>query len=150
MEEQLSPAEAVALARGARERVAARALASPGWYAPIYGLCCGGIVAGGGMKQPLGLALIAVSTVSVCLLYRHWQNKSGLSVSGYRKGWTRVIALALVAMMVGLMLAGLGLRQEFGLAWAPFACGGVTAIFAALGSILWDRAWRAQMIGGGQ
>lgn len=150
MTSELEPAEALALARGARERVAARAAASPGWYAPIYGLCCGGIVAGGGMKQPLGIALIAVSTVLVCLLYRHWQNKSGLSVSGYRKGWTRVIALALVVMMVGLMLAGLGLRTQFGLAWAPLACGAVAAIFAAWGSILWDYAWRAQMADGGQ
>lgn len=150
MEEQLNPAEAVALARGARERVAARAAASPGWYAPIYGLCCGAIVAGGGMKQPLGIALIAVGTVSVCLLYRHWQDKTGLSVNGYRKGWTRVIALALVVMMIGLMLAGLALRTELGLAWAPFACGGVAAILAAWGSKLWDRAWRAQITDGGQ
>lgn len=150
MEPELNPAEALALAQNARSRVAARVEDSPGWYAPIYGLCCGGIVAGGGMKQPLGILLIAVSTLSVCLLYRHWQHKTGLSVSGYRKGWTRTIALALVAMMTGLMLAGLGLRTEFGLAWAPFACGAVTAIFAAWGSHLWDRAWRAQMAGSGQ
>jgi hypothetical protein len=145
MTSELDPAEALAMARGARERVAARAAASPGWYAPVYGLCCGGIVAGGGLRQPLGILLIAFSTLAVVLLYRHWQNKTGLSVSGYRKGWTRVIALALVVMMVGLMLAGLGLRTEFGLAWAPLACGAVTAVFAAWGSIVWDYAWRAQM-----
>lgn len=150
MEEKFDPAEALALAKGARERVAARAAASPGWYAPIYGLCCGGIVAGGGLKQPLGGVLVGVSLVAVGLLYRHWQNKTGLSVNGYRKGWTRVIAMALAVTMSGLMLAGLGLRVGMGLAWAPLACGAVAAIAAALGSALWERAWRAQMMDGGQ
>jgi hypothetical protein len=134
MTDELNPAEALALARGARERVAARAAASPGWYAPLYGLCCGAIV-----------AVIAASLVAVALLYRRWSQLTGLSVSGYRKGWTRAIAIGLVVMLTGLMVAGLGLREEMGLAWAPFACGAVAAIFAGLGSALWDRAWRAQM-----
>jgi hypothetical protein len=149
MTDNLDPAEALAIARGARERLVARA-ATPVWYPPLFGLCCGGLVAGGGMEQPLGLALIAVSIVSVVLLNGHWQRISGLSVSGYRKGWTRVIALALVVMLVALVAAGLGLREAFGLAWAPFACGAVAAVAAALGSILWDRAWRGQMTDGGQ
>jgi quinol-cytochrome oxidoreductase complex cytochrome b subunit len=147
MTSELDPAEALALAQSARERVAARAAASPGWYAPFYGLCCGGIVAGGGLKQPFGILLVGISLIAVALLYRHWQNKTGLSVNGYRRGWTRVVAIALAAMMVGLTLAGLGLREEFGLGWAPLACGAVAAVAAALGSIVWDRAWRAQMTG---
>lgn len=150
MTDNFDPAEALAMAKGARERLVARA-ATPAWYPPLYGLCCGGLVAGGSMKQPLGLALIAVSIVSVFLLYRYWQRMSGLSVSGYRKGWTRVIALGLVVTLIGLMAAGLGLRQAFGLAWAPFACGAVAAIAAAFGSALWDYAWREEIRrGGGQ
>lgn len=145
MTSDLDPAEALALARSARERVAARAAASPGWYAPFYGLCCGGIVAGAAMKQPLGLAVMAISLAAVGLLYRRWSQLTGLSVSGYRKGWTRTIAIALVVMLTGLIMAGVGLRAQMGLAWAPFACGAVAAVFAGLGSALWDRAWRAQM-----
>ncbi|HVQ10122.1 MAG TPA: hypothetical protein VMS43_16985 [Allosphingosinicella sp.] len=145
MTSELDPAEALALARGARERVAARAGASPGWYAPLYGLCCGGIVAGGGLKPPLGILLVGGSLLAVALLYRRWQHLTGLSVYGYRKGRTRTIAVALVVVLTGLMVAGLVLRERFALGWAPLATGAVAAILAAWGSHSWDRAWRAQM-----
>ncbi|MEA3011626.1 MAG: hypothetical protein QOD42_171 [Sphingomonadales bacterium] len=146
MADELDPAEALALAKGARDRVAARA-GTPAWYAPLYGLCCGGLVAGAGMKQPLGLAIIGVSLAAVLLLYRTWQQQSGLSVSGYRKGRTRTIALALAALLVMLALGGFELSTRFGILWAPYACGAAAALTGALASLAWDRAWLAELAG---
>lgn len=150
MTNELDPTEALALARGARERVAARAAASPGWYAPLYGLCCGGLVAGGGLAQPLGILLVGASLLAVALLYQRWQQLTGLGVHGYRKGRTRTIAVALVVVLIVLMVAGLVLRERFALGWAPLAAGAVAAILAAWGSHSWDRAWRVQMTESGQ
>jgi hypothetical protein len=145
MEPELDPAEALALAKGARARLAARA-ATPAWYAPLYGLGCGGLVAGGGMRPPWSLIVIAVSLAWVFLLYGRWQRKSGLAVGGYRKGRTRTIALALVVALLGLTLAGFALRERMGFIWAPIVCGAVAAAIAAFASAAWDRAWRDQMI----
>lgn len=147
MENQLDPTDALALAKGARERVAMRASASPVWYAPLYGLLCGALVMGGGLERPVGIAIVLVSIVGLGLLYRIWTNISGLSVNGYRSGRTRTIAILLGAALVLLMLAGLIARTRLGLGWAPVAAGAVAAVVAAFASHAWDRAWLAELRG---
>ena len=144
MTEELDPRAALALAERTRERMARRA-ATPGWYAPLYGLGCGLIITGGGLPQPWGLSLVTVGIVSVSLLYLRWTQSSGLSVNGYRAGTTRVIALGLAVAMVALMFAGLLLRAELGLVWAPVLCGVLGALVAAFASAAWDKAWQAQI-----
>jgi 4-hydroxybenzoate polyprenyltransferase len=150
MTEELDPREALALADRTRQRMLERA-ATPGWYAPLYGVGCGLIVAGGAAPQPWGMLLLVAGLLGVVLLYQRWTQSTGLSVNGYRAGTTRVIAIGLAAVLVALMIAGLILRETMGLAWAPFLCGALGAVVAALGSAAWDKAWRHQIRrGGGQ
>ena len=144
MTEGLDPRAALALAEHTRERMARRA-ATPGWYAPLYGLGCGLIVTGGGLPQPWGMLLVTLGIVSVSLLYLRWTQSSGLSVNGYRAGATRTIAVGLAVAMVALMFAGLVLRAQMGLIWAPFVCGILGALVAAFASAAWDKAWQAQI-----
>jgi len=144
MTEELDPREALALAERTRGRMLERA-ATPPWYAPLYGLGCGLMVAGGGLPQPLGLTLVALGLIGVALLYTRWTDRSGLSVNGYRAGTTRVIAIGLVIALVALLLGGLMLRERLGLAWAPLLCGAAGAVLAAFASTAWDKAWRAQI-----
>jgi hypothetical protein len=144
MTEELDPRAALAMAERTRENMAQRA-ATPAWYAPLYGCGCGLIVAGGGFPQPWGGLLVAFGTLSVALLYRRWTQSSGLSVNGYRAGATRVIAIGLAIAMVALMLAGLALRAQMGLVWAPLLCGVLGALVAAFASAAWDKAWQAQI-----
>jgi len=144
MTEELDPRAALALAERTRDRMLERA-ATPPWYAPLYGLCCGLIVAGGGSPQPWGMLLVATGILSVALLYWRWTTRSGLSVNGYRAGATRVIAVGLAVALVSLLMAGLVLRERLGLVWAPFLCGAAGALIAAFASAAWDKAWRAQI-----
>jgi hypothetical protein len=119
--------------------------ATPAWYAPLYGIGCGLIVAGGGLPQPWGALLIGIGILSVALLYMRWTQSSGLSVNGYRAGATRVIAVGLAVALVALLLAGLVLRERMGLIWAPVFCGVLGALVAAFASAAWDKAWQAQI-----
>ncbi len=144
MTEELDPRAALAMAERTRERMAERA-ATPPWYAPLYGIGCGLIVAGGGLPQPWGMALVVAGLLFVLLLYLRWTQSSGLSVNGYRAGTTRVIAVGLAIAMVALLLAGLALREKLGLVWAPIFCGVVGALVAAFASAAWDKAWQAQI-----
>lgn len=144
MEQEFKPEDALSSAQAMRERVASRATYAP-WYAPLYGLACGGLVTSAGLPQPWMALGTTVCLVGVIWLYRYWQDSTGLSVNGYRKGRTRTIAMALAAALMLLMLVGLFLRTRFGIAWAPFACGAVAAVVAGVLSSAWDRAWRAQM-----
>jgi len=144
MTEELDPVAALALAERTRQRLAERA-ATPFWYAPLYGLGCGLIVAGGGLEQPWGMMLVAIGIISITLLYMRWTQSSGLSVNGYRAGATRVIAVGLAVAMVALTLAGLALRERMGLIWAPIFCGVLGAFVAAFASAAWDKAWQDQI-----
>lgn len=149
MTEELDPRDALAMAERTRGRMLERA-ATPSWYAPLYGLFCGVLVMGAGLPQPMGMGLIALAIVMLGLLYQRWTQLSGISVNGYRAGTTRMIAIALVIALLGLMLAGLALREKLGFAWAPIACGAVGAVIAAFASAAWDKAWRDQVRRSGQ
>ncbi len=96
-----------------RERVAARATRAPG-YAPAFGLGSGALVASAGLPQPWMGAGTAISLAGVVLLYSYWQNVTGLSVNGYRKGRARTIAIALAVSLVTLMITGVVLRGRLG------------------------------------
>jgi hypothetical protein len=146
MPDEFDPTEALAMVRDARARIVARN-PSPPWYAPLYGLLCGGIVAGGGLAQPFGLLLVGGSLLGLALLYRTWCDRAGISVNGYRAGRTRVIAILFAVLLVAMMLAGLALRIERGLGWAPLALGALTVPIAAFASLAWDKAWRADVMG---
>lgn len=144
MTEELDPRAALALAERTREQMAQRA-ATPAWYAPLYGVGCGVMVAGGGLPQPGGGILVGLGTIFIALLYVRWTQRSGLAVNGYRAGATRVIAVGLAAALLALLLAGLALREAMGLVWAPVLCGVVAALVAAFASAAWDKAWQAQI-----
>jgi hypothetical protein len=146
MTETFDPDEALAVARASRARIAARAEAP--WYAPIYGMLCGVMIAGFGMAHPLGFGVAMLALVGIVLLWRRWTQISGLVVTGYRAGTTRIIAIGLSVALVVLTLLGLALREQLGVAWAPIACGIVGALIAGWSSAAWDRAWRAQLRGG--
>ena len=144
MEQEFDPREALATASGARQRLAARA-ASPWWYAPLYGLGVGGMVASFALRGPLiGVGIVA-STALVVTIYTVWKAKTGLSVSGYRRGRTLPLTLAFVAVLLGLMLIAVRFGQERGQPEVALACGVIAGLIAAWASHAWDRIWRAEM-----
>lgn len=149
MENQFDPAEALATAQGARERLAARAK-TPAWYGIIYGFVCGAIVAGGALPRPLGSLFSVLGITGAIVLYTSWQKATGLSVNGFRAGQTRIIAIILGILLVALIVGGLILRTRYGLEWAPWAAGAIAIPASMLLSMAWDRAWRREILGGAQ
>ena len=147
MENRFDPAAALASAKDARERLAERAR-TPAWYGIIYGFGCGAIVAGGGLPLPLGSMFTVLGLTGVVVLYTSWQKLTGLSVNGFRAGQTRVIAILLAIVLVGLLLGGRVLRTAYGLEWGPWAAGAIPIPASMLLSMAWDRAWRREILGG--
>lgn len=143
MEQDLGPDEALALARQTRSKLVQRA-ASPWWYAPGYGLGCGGLVAS--LALPGWYALLGAvgSLLFAVVLYLVWSRRSGLSVSGYRRGRTRPVTIAFLVAYVVAFGVALAWRDS----WVPLAAGAVLAMVAAAASLAWDRAWRADIADG--
>ena len=141
---ELDPAEALALARDARERMAARADV-PNWYGWCYGIFCGLIVAGGGLGDAQGMALLTVGICGLVVIYRSWVERTGIEVNGYRAGRTRLIATLLGIAMTALMIGAMIMRRGAGLEWAPYAAGGIGPIVAIVAGYAWERAWKAEL-----
>ncbi len=133
-------ADAIALTQATRARMAVRA-ASPRWYAPLYGLCCGGLIASFALPDWYAVGGIVASLMSAILLYAVWSRRSGLSVKRYRSGRTRrVVATLLVAYLLAWSVA-----FTWRGTWVPLAAGAVFAVAAAFASRAWDRAWRTDI-----
>jgi hypothetical protein len=144
MEQEFDPRDALAAASGARQRLAARAV-SPWWYAPLYGLGVGGMVASFALPGPLAIIGIVASTALVVTIYTVWKAKTGLGVSGYRRGRTLPLTLLFVAVLLVLMIVAVRFGQERGEPEVALACGAIAGVIAALASHAWDRIWRAEM-----
>ncbi len=144
MEQDFSPDEALALTRRTRARMVERA-ASPVWYAPGYGLGCGGIIASLALRGWQATVATFGSIFFLVLLYLVWRRRSGLSVSGYRRGRTLPVTIALLAAYVVALAVALIWRDRPGYDWVPLAAGAVLAMIAAAASLAWDHAWRADI-----
>jgi hypothetical protein len=144
MHRDLNAAEALASARDARERLAER-IGTPTWYAPLYGLGIGGMIAAQSLTGPAASIAVVTCLLMLVTLYATWSRRTGVVVNGYRRGTTLPITLALVVGLVMLMVIAVVARHRFGLAWAPLACGGVAAVTATCASRAWDARWRADM-----
>lgn len=146
MDQQLDPNDALAIARDARHRLAARAT-TPWWYPPLYGLGCGAIVASYALPVPLIAVGVLASLALLLATYVTWQRRSGLSVNGYRRGRTW-ITIPLVIVFIAVALLATWLRFEQRIVWAPIVLGGLLAVIAGGASAAWDKAWRADILSG--
>ena len=142
--DQLDPSEALALAGRSRARLAERNL-SPWWYAPLYGLGLGGLVASPGLRSQLVPLATGLSIILLLGVYAVWSRRTGVGISSWRAGRTLPISIALIILVLAASGAGLWFKHEAGVAWAPLAAGAFAAVAGAIGSRLWDAAWLADI-----
>ncbi|MDT8759508.1 hypothetical protein MZO42_12450 [Sphingomonas psychrotolerans] len=144
MDEQ-EAANALQAMRATRGRMAMRAHWSLGRHA-AFGAVMGALVASyalpGGWPM-LGVAGCALASWAIVAGDRR---RDGFFVNGYRRGRTRVLSLALLAMMLVALAAAIALREK-GLAWAPLAIGVGLAILGTMASIGWERVYRRELEG---
>lgn len=139
-----SAALALAATNRARSRMAAGDLGTS-WYAPLYGLATGALIASYALPEHLISIGVAVSILGMALLFRTWKRRTGLSVNGYRAGSTRPTVIAFAVLMLGLLMAGVVLRFRLGIVWAPLPLGVVGGVVATLASRRFDRIWREEL-----
>ncbi len=70
-----------------------------------------------------------------------WKSRTGLAVTNFQGPRTSAVAAGLAALIVAALAASVVARFRLGYELAPLFIGAATAVFAAVGSRLWDRAW---------
>ncbi len=139
----MQPADAEAALRdldGSRSRLADVQTEVPLARHLAFGLLMGLVPA----AQALGHGASTVGSVSVimrALLLQKWdRRRTGVFINGFRPGRTRIITLAMLAMMIGLLVPAVRYGAS-GVVWVPLAIGGVAAVIGTLTSILWYRIY---------
>jgi hypothetical protein len=137
-------ARMMAEVRAANAELARRAVA-PVWHHPALGLLAGGLIAMLGQPAPLILAYEAVFGLGCWLLVVAYKRRTGLWVSGYRKGRTRWLALALGAAYAVVAVTVLWAYRQMGVTWAPYAGGGLVAVVTTIQGFVWEAAFRRDL-----
>ena len=142
MTHDIDPAEALAAARRARIAAVERGT-STWWYAPIFGLGMGGGLASHSLPLPWQGFGVVASLAVVLANFVVWRRRTGLHVTTFQ-GWrTSTVGAVLIVLLLVAMFLSLRLDRA-GYEWGPAAVGVAFGVIAAIGSRLWDRAWRAE------
>lgn len=134
--------------QAAKAELARRAVA-PIWYHPALGLLIGGLVAVQGARLSFIGAYYAAFSIGLILLVAAYKKHTGLWVSGYRSGRTRVVAIGLAVTVTLIMLGSLWLQRAAGVTWAMPLGGAVTAVIITAGGFAWEAAFRRDLRDGG-
>ena len=134
--------------QAANAELAQRARA-PLWYHPALGLLMGGFAAVAGQPTPVILAYEAVMAVGLWLLVQAYKRRTGMWVSGYRKGRTRWVAISLATACAAVTILSLWLRRTHDVVWAPYVGGMVVFVLATVGGLVWEAAFRRDLRDGG-
>ena len=139
-------ASALESVRTARAQVA-DAASCPPWRHAVFGAITAAYVAAPALGSPAMFYGLATLVVVIAVVFLTDRRRSGLFVNGYRRGRTRPVALTMLAVMLGLYMAGLYASLELGRAWVPLVLGLVAGPLGVWASLLWQRAFLTELAG---
>ncbi|MBW3560817.1 MAG: hypothetical protein KY449_13865, partial [Proteobacteria bacterium] len=93
---------------------------------------------------PWLLVGVAASLAVLIVNMLVWKSRTGLSVTNFQGPRTSAVAAGLAALIAAALAASVVARFRLGYELAPLFIGAAAAVFAAVGSRLWDRAWLAE------
>jgi hypothetical protein len=135
-------------ARRIKAEFADKAACPPGWHF-VFGALMGSVVAAQAANPPYTLYLEGGVVVAVALLLVFWKRRMGYFINGYRAGRTRRVTATLLAVFLVVYGVSVYLKAARGLAWAPLAGAVIVFVAATWASVVWQRVYRAELLGAG-
>ena len=138
-------ARAALAAKNDTQRQLAAASVCPPWRHAVFGLLFGVLVAAPAFDPPIRYAFIAAIFCAIPLIARSDRKRMGMFVNGYRRGKTRIVAVAVAVVELGIYTFGTYRSIELGdhrtallLALLAFAIGWI-------GSVMWQRVFVSEL-----
>lgn len=123
----------------------AKAARCPPWRHAVFGLLMGALVATPAFGFAVRSAILVVILCCVALVIQSDRRRMGMFINGYRRGKTRVVAIA--TLLVELSLYGLSVY--YGLALnihsTPLFLGLAAIPIGIVGSIIWQRVFAREL-----
>ena len=127
-------------AKQAAEWQVARAAECPPWRHAVFALLMAALVATTALPLSLRLGAMLLILIGVALIVQSDRRRTGMFVNGYRRGKTRIVAFAMLAMILPLYAysarAGLAGATTTALLLAVPAF-----VISLVGSVAWQRVF---------
>ena len=132
-------------AKATTERQLAAASICPPWRHALFGLLFGVLVAAPAFDPPIRYAMFAAILCAIPLIMRSDRKRMGMFVNGYRRGKTRRVAFAILAIELAIYALGLHRSLELGDHRAPLLLAPLAVAVGWIGSLWWQRVFVAEL-----
>ena len=131
-------------ARVVRARLAQKVRCPPYMHA-LFGALYGALVAAQAGSSTLIFEVEGGVIVAGLCMFIWGRKRMGFFVNGYRKGKTRPVALALVAVYLAVYSLAAWLKQAQHLAWPALVLGALMFVIGTWASVTWQRVFRQEL-----
>jgi hypothetical protein len=130
--------------RQAEEQMA-RAAHCPPWRHAVFGLLMGALVASPAFADVARYAILAAIFCCIPVIIRSDRKRTGMFINGYRRGKTRLVVFAVLAVELTLYAYSAYRGMELHDHVVPLALGVAGVAIGIAGSLLWQRVFVREM-----
>lgn len=128
-------------AKKSAERQLAVASVCPPWRHAMFGFMMGSLVTTPAFPLPVRFVVLALFFVALVLIVRSDRKRMGVFINGYRRGRTRVVAFAMLAIILCLYALSVHRALALGDRITPVLLGVLAAVIGTIGSVIWQRVF---------
>ena len=132
-------------AKNYAEAQIARAATCPPWRHAVFGLMMGGLIATPAIDLPMRFAALAVLLAAIPLIIASDRKRTGMFINGYRRGKTRIVVAAILAVELGIYSLSCVRALGHGDKVTPLLLGLAGIVIGTLGSMLWQRVFVSEL-----
>ena len=139
-------ARAALAAKDDSQRQLAAAATYPQWRHAIFGVLMGGLTLAPALSSTGRIMMFAALLCTVPLVIQSDRKRSGMFISGYRRGKTLYVTFAILALEMSLTLFAIYRAVEFDDRLTAILLAPVAVAIGWIGSLIWQRVFIAEMV----
>jgi uncharacterized membrane protein len=132
-------------AKNDTQRQLAAAATCPPWRHALFGLLMGALIATPAFTMGVRYAIFALILVAIALIARADRKRMGMFVNGYRRGKTRIVAVGMLVVELGLYAVAVHRAIALDDHVAPFYLAALGVVLGWIGSIIWQRVFVSEL-----
>ena len=136
--------KSLAAMQDAKVRLAAAAECPPERHL-AFAAIMGALVAAPIAPLPWRFVVLTFCFVAIALIVRWDRRRTGMFINGYRRGATRWITFAMLAIVMACYFGSTISVLDRNDPWTAALCAMIATIAAYVGSVLWQRRFRREM-----
>jgi len=123
----------------------AKAANCPSWRHAIFGLLMGALVASPAFDFPIRMLILILILCSIPVIVQSDRKRMGMFINGYRRGKTRIVAIAILAVELSLYAVSVIRAFDHHDHVTPLLLGIAGVLIGIAGSLLWQRVFVQEM-----